>query len=75
MSPLLRSMWTGEGPWAWGHALLLTALLGTLVAKVVLQGAVRSPNRKALRVLNMVIAPLLVAFLVVVFQRFRGLSG
>ncbi|GAA2344954.1 hypothetical protein [Dactylosporangium salmoneum] len=76
MSPLLlRSVWTGEGPWVWVQALLLTVLLGTLVAKVVLQGAVRSPNRKALRVLNMVIAPLLVVFLVVVLQRFRGLSG
>ncbi|MER7274516.1 hypothetical protein ABT369_08675 [Dactylosporangium sp. NPDC000244] len=71
---LVRSLWTGEGPWAWGHAVLLTLLLGTLVARVVLQGAVRSPNQKALRVLNMAIAPLLVVFLVVVLQRFRGLS-
>ncbi|WP_433616451.1 hypothetical protein ACQP2P_14760 [Dactylosporangium sp. CA-139114] len=75
MSPLLlRSLWTGEGPWVWGHAALLTLLLGTLVARVVLQSAVRSPNSRALRALNMAIAPLLVVFLVVVLQRFRGLS-
>ncbi|MGI5240380.1 hypothetical protein [Dactylosporangium sp. CA-139066] len=76
MSPqLLRSVWIGEGSWAWGHAILLTVLLGTLVAKVVLHGAVRSPSRKALRVLNLVIAPLLAVFLIVVLQRFRELSG
>nr|BFE58270.1 hypothetical protein GCM10020063_027960 [Dactylosporangium thailandense] len=75
MSPLfVRSLWIGAGPWAWVHAVLLTLLFGTLVARVVLQGALRSPNQKALRVLNMAIAPLLVVFLVVVLQRFRGLS-
>jgi uncharacterized membrane protein len=74
LSLVLKSVWTGAAPWAWGHAVLLAVLLTALVAKVVLQGAVRSPNRKALRALNVVIVPLLMVFLVVVLQRFRDLG-
>lgn len=74
LSLVLKSVWTGAAPWAWGQAALLTVLLGALIAKVVLQGAARSPNRKAHRALNVAIAPLLVVFLIVVLLRFHDLS-
>jgi uncharacterized membrane protein YkvI len=71
---VLRSVWTGGGGWALSQAVLLTVLLAALVVKVLMQGALRSPNRKLLRALNVVIAPLLIVFLVVVVQRFRVLG-
>jgi L-lactate permease len=74
LSLILKPVWTGATLWVWGQALLITVLLAALVAKVVLQAAVRSPNRKLLRALNVVIAPLLVVFLAVVLHRFRDLG-
>jgi uncharacterized membrane protein len=74
LSLILKPLWTGATLWVWGQGLLITVLLAALVAKVVLQAAVRSPNRKVLRALNVVIAPLLILFLVVVLQRFRDLG-
>jgi hypothetical protein len=57
-----------------GQAAILTLLLLALIAKVVLQIAVRPLRRSALRVLDVIIAPLLIAFVVIVIQRFRDLS-
>jgi len=75
MSATLKAVWTGAGPWSWVHAILFTVLIAVLVAIVVLQGAhAHSPNRRTLRALSVVSAPLLVVFLVVVLQRFRELS-
>jgi threonine/homoserine/homoserine lactone efflux protein len=56
------------------QATVVTVLLLALIAKVVLQGAIRRPLRGALRVLNVVIAPLLVVFVIIVLQRFHDLS-
>lgn len=70
----LKSIWTGAGLWAWGHAVVVVALIAVLVAVIVLQGAVRSPNRKALRALHVALAPMLALFVVVVVQRFSELS-
>lgn len=69
-----KSMWAGAGAWAWGHAILILLLISVLTAVVVLQGAVRSPSRTALRVLHVVLAPMLALFVVVVVQRFLELS-
>ena len=74
LSVATKSVWSGGGAWAWGHAVLVVTLIAVLVATVVLQGAARSSNRKARRTLNVALAPLLVIFLVVVVQRFRTLS-
>lgn len=74
LSLIPKPLWTGATLWVWGQGLLITVLLAALVAKVVLQAAVRSPNRKVLRALNVVIAPLLILFLVVVLHRFRDLG-
>jgi hypothetical protein len=75
LSLVLKSTWTGAAaPWVWGHAALLTVLVALLVTKVMLEGAVPAPNRKTLRALNVVIAPLLVVFLAVVLLRFRDLG-
>jgi hypothetical protein len=56
------------------QAVILTVLLLALIAKVVLQGVVRSPHRNAFPVLNAIIVPLLAAFLIIVLLRFRNLS-
>jgi hypothetical protein len=71
---VIRAVWTGGATLALGQVVLLTVLLTALVVKVVLQGAVRSPSGKLLRALNVLIAPLLIVFFVVVLQRFRVLG-
>jgi len=59
-------------PWLLG-VVVLALLLIPLVAKVLLQSATR-PRRSALRLLDVVITPLLVVFVIVVLTRFRDLS-
>jgi hypothetical protein len=54
--------------------IVLAVLLGALVAKVLLQSAARLPHRRVLRLLDVVIWPLLVVFVLVVLERFRDLS-
>jgi hypothetical protein len=56
-----------------GLAVLATLLLA-LVAKVLLKSARRSPRGDGLRLLDVVIAPLLVVFAFTVLERFRDLS-
>jgi hypothetical protein len=79
----MREAFALPGPWlllGGGSAvsglmgvIVLALLLVALVAKVLLQSTLRS-RRSALRLLDIVITPLLVAFLVVVLMRFRDLS-
>jgi len=40
----------------------------------VLQSRMRRPRRRTLRVLDLVIAPLLLVFLIILVERFRDLS-
>jgi hypothetical protein len=54
--------------------IVLAVLLVALVAKVLLQSATRPPGRHALRLLDVVIAPLLVVFVIIVLERFHDLA-
>jgi hypothetical protein len=56
-----------------GVAVVL-ALLVALGIKVVLQNRTRRPRRRTLRVLDLVIAPLLLVFIIILVERFRDLS-
>jgi threonine/homoserine/homoserine lactone efflux protein len=52
----------------------LCVLLCALVAKTVAQTVMRTPNQRVLGVLNVVIGPLLIVFVIVVLERFRDLT-
>ena len=56
------------------QAAVLTLLVLALIARIVVQLTGRPARRKMLRILDLVAAPLLVAFVVVIVQRFRDLS-
>lgn len=56
------------------QAAVLTLLVLALIARIVVQLTARPARRKMLRILDLVAAPLLVAFVVVIVQRFRDLS-
>ena len=56
------------------QAAVLTLLMLALIARIVVQLTGRPARRKTLRILDMVAAPLLVAFVIVIVQRFRDLS-
>ena len=56
------------------QAAVLTLLVLALIARIVVQLTGRPARRKTLRILDLVAAPLLVAFVVVIVQRFRDLS-
>lgn len=55
------------------QAAVLALLVLALIARIVVQ-LTAPPRRKMLRILDLVAAPLLVAFVVVIVQRFRDLS-
>lgn len=75
LSPVVKSLSAvGAIQSSPNQTVVVTLLLLALIAKVVLQGAIRRPVRGALRVLNVVIAPLLVVFVIIVLQRFHDLS-
>ncbi|WP_200210973.1 hypothetical protein [Micromonospora coerulea] len=56
------------------QAAVLTLLMLALIAGIVVQLTGRPARRQALRILDMVAAPLLVAFVIIIIQRFRDLS-
>ncbi|OKI81650.1 hypothetical protein [Micromonospora sp. CB01531] len=56
------------------QATVLTLLVGALIARIVAQLAARPARPEVLRTLDMVAAPLLIAFVVIILQRFHGLS-
>jgi hypothetical protein len=60
-------------PFAMG-LVVLGALLAALVTKVLLQSTALLPRRRVLRMLDVVIWPLLVVFVIVVLVRFRDLA-
>jgi hypothetical protein len=74
-SPVLASLRGGAAaaPPSVG-VIVLAVLLAALSAKVLLQSATPSPRRDALRLLDVVIAPLLVVFVIVVLERFHELT-
>jgi hypothetical protein len=53
---------------------VLGVLLLALTARVLLQSASPFPRRDALRLLDVVIAPLAIVFLLIVVERFRVLT-
>jgi hypothetical protein len=53
---------------------VLVVLILALAAKVTLQVTAQSPRRGALRLLDVVIAPLIVVLVIVVLERFRDLA-
>ncbi|MEU5721985.1 hypothetical protein [Micromonospora sp. NPDC047738] len=53
---------------------VLTLLVVALIARIVAQLAARPARLEVLRTLDMVAAPLLVAFVVIILQRFAELS-
>ena len=56
------------------QAAVLALLMLALSSRIVVQLNGRPARRKALRILDMVAAPLLVAFVIIILQRFRDLS-
>ncbi|MFR9776606.1 hypothetical protein ACL02O_11180 [Micromonospora sp. MS34] len=62
---------TGAGP---VQATVFTLLMLALTARIVVQLTAASARRMPLRILDLAAAPLLVAFLVIILQRFRDLS-
>ncbi|HTF12207.1 MAG TPA: hypothetical protein VK659_28950 [Asanoa sp.] len=54
--------------------IVLGVLLVALVARVLLESAMVFPRRETVRLLDLVAAPLLVVFVLVVLERFRDLS-
>jgi hypothetical protein len=54
--------------------ILLGVLLAALTAKVLLESASPSPRRDRMRLLNVVIAPLVLVFVAIVIERFRVLT-
>lgn len=56
------------------QAAVLTLLMLALIARIVVQLTGQPARRKALRILDMIAAPLLVAFVIAIVQRFRDLS-
>ncbi|HEY3010834.1 MAG TPA: hypothetical protein VGJ63_22620 [Micromonosporaceae bacterium] len=55
-------------------AVLVATLLLALVARVVWQSAQPFPPREGLRLLDLVTAPLLLVFVLIIVERFRDLS-
>ena len=56
------------------QATLVTLLMLALIARIMVQLTARPARRKVLRILDLVAAPMLVAFVLVILQRFRDLS-
>ncbi|MEU2171351.1 hypothetical protein ACH47V_07595 [Micromonospora chersina] len=56
------------------QAAVLALLMLALGSRIVVQLSGRPARRRTLRILDLVAAPLLVAFVVIVLQRFRDLS-
>lgn len=56
------------------QAAVLALLVLTLSSRIVVQLTGRPARRKTLRILDMVAAPVLVAFVIIILQRFRDLS-
>ncbi|MFU8874026.1 hypothetical protein [Micromonospora sp. SL4-19] len=56
------------------QATVLTLLMVALIARITVQLTARPARPQALRILDMVAAPLLVAFVVIVVQRFAQLT-
>ncbi|MFF4889396.1 hypothetical protein [Micromonospora chersina] len=56
------------------QAAVLALLMLALGSRIVVQLSGRPARRRALRILDLVAAPLLVAFVVIILQRFRDLS-
>ncbi|MFE9655003.1 hypothetical protein [Micromonospora sp. NPDC006431] len=56
------------------QATVLTLLVVALIARIVAQLAARPARPEVLRTLDMVAVPLLVAFVVIILQRFHELS-
>lgn len=75
LSPVVKPVvWTvTAAESASSQAVVLSVLLLALIAKVVLQGVVRSPHRNAFPILNAIILQLLAAFLIIVLLRFGDL--
>ncbi|MFG3299240.1 hypothetical protein [Micromonospora chersina] len=56
------------------QATVLALLVLALSSRIVVQLTARPARRKTLRILDMVAAPVLVAFVIIILQRFRDLS-
>ncbi|MCP3785075.1 hypothetical protein NLX85_17035 [Micromonospora sp. A3M-1-15] len=56
------------------QATVLALLVLALSSRIVVQLTGRPARRKTLRILDMVAAPVLVAFVIIILQRFRDLS-
>ncbi|SBT42694.1 hypothetical protein [Micromonospora narathiwatensis] len=56
------------------QATVLALLMAALIARITVQLTARPARPEALRFLDMVAAPLLVAFVIVIVERFRDLS-
>jgi hypothetical protein len=52
---------------------VLVVLIVALVAKVLIQGATRFPGRYVLSLLDVLIAPLFLVFVIVVLERFHDI--
>ena len=56
------------------QATVLTLLMLALIARIVVQLTAQPARRKVVRILDLITAPLLVGFVIIIVQRFRDLS-